>query len=91
MSSYDGGGFDEWVEDSFFSPTTQEQLNQIKALIEPYREMIDNKLDHDFEPETISWRTYRNSLWSCIPDEINQRIAEILRQNSPPSDSSSNA
>jgi len=91
MSSYDGGGFDEWVEDSFFSPTTQEQLEQIKALIEPYREMIDNKLDHDFEPETMSWRTYRNSLWSCIPEGVNQKISGILQQKDPPSDSSSSA
>jgi len=87
MSSYDGGGFDEWVADSFFSPTTQEQRDQIKALLEPYREMIDNKLDRDFEPETMSWRTYRNSLWSCIPDGVNQKIDEVLRQKGPPSGS----
>lgn len=93
MSSYDGGGFDEWVGDSFFSPTTQEQFEQIKELLEPYREMIDDKLVSDFEPETMSWRTYRNSLWMCIPDEVNQKIAEILRgpQKSLPSDSSSSA
>ena len=80
MSSYDGGGFDEWVEDSFFSPTTKEQVDRIKLLLEPYREMIDNKLDSDFEPDTMSWRTYRNSLWSCIPTEVNQKIDNIVRQ-----------
>lgn len=79
MSSYEGGGFDEWVRDSFFCTLSQRQLDQIKAILEPYREMIDNKLDHDFEPETMSWRAYRNSLWSCIPDGVNQRIDEIVR------------
>ena len=78
MSSYDGGGFDEWVEDSLFPPTPEDKLQEIKLLLEPYREMIDNKLSDDFEPDTMSWRTYRNSLWSCIPEGINQRIAEIL-------------
>lgn len=90
MSSYDGG-FDEWVEDSFFSPTTQEKIAEIKLLLEPYREMIDNKLISDFEPETMSWRTYRNSLWSCLPGEVNQSVADILSRGLPPFGSSSNA
>jgi hypothetical protein len=91
MSSYDGGGFDEWVEDSLFSTTTKEKLEEIKILLEPYRELIDNKLDSDFEPETMSWRTYRNALWSCISEEVNRKIAEILARKLPPIGNFSNA
>jgi len=90
MSSYYDGGFDEWVEDLFFT-VPREKFKEIKLLLEPYREMIDNKLTNDFEPETMSWRTYRNSLWSCLPEEINQKTAEILARDLPPSDSFSSA
>jgi hypothetical protein len=89
MSYYCGGGFDEWVEDSFFSSTTKEQFDEIKALLEPYRESIDNKIVNDFEPKTMSWRAYRYSLWMSIPDVISQKIAEVLRQSSRQGDNSS--
>jgi hypothetical protein len=88
MSSYYGGGFDEWVEDSFFCPITPDQLSRIKALLESYRESIDNKLSVDFEPDTMSWRTYRNDLWLYIPKDLNDKIDEIVRETNPPDDSS---
>ena len=89
MSSYDGGGFDEWVEDSLFCSITPDQLGRIKALLEPYCESIDIKLVEDFEPDTMSWRTYRNDLWLYIPKNINDKIDEITRETNPLGDSSS--
>lgn len=77
MSSYDGGGFDEWVRDSLFGEVSEEKAQQVKKLLEPYREYVENSLD-SFEPEEHSWRDYRNSLWYNIPDDVNKAIEVIL-------------
>lgn len=77
MSSYDGGGFDEWVRDSLFGEVSEEKVQQVKKLLEPYREYVENSLD-SFEPEEHSWRDYRNSLWYNIPDDVNKAIEITL-------------
>jgi hypothetical protein len=77
MSSYDGGGFEEWLRDSIFQEISEETLKKLSEVLEPHREMID-RMCCDYDKETQSWREYRNSLWSLIPPDVDQRVREIL-------------
>jgi hypothetical protein len=82
MSSYSGGGFEEWLEDSIFRDAiTEECWRNLVALLEPHRDMIDGLCD-DYDEEIQGWREYRNALWSLIPEDINKRVTEILKAGS---------
>jgi pantetheine-phosphate adenylyltransferase len=83
MSSYDGGGFDEWLRDSIYGQVTDEQMAKILEVLEPLREYIDEKIGLQFESDTMSWRTYRNDLWLCIPEDVNAKVAAILKGEKP--------
>lgn len=76
MSSYDGGGFDEWVQDSFRG-LTSEQETALKAVLEPFREMVDNMLE-SFEPDEMSWRTFRNDIYDLLPQETQDEVDAIF-------------
>lgn len=77
MSSYDGGGFDEWLEDSFQAGIDPEKWRAIKAIMDPHRESIAIALE-GFEPDEMSWRTFRNNLWYGREEEM-RKIDAILR------------
>lgn len=81
MSSYDGGGFEEWVRDSVFHTVPENYIQRVMQLLAPWRETIDEKCD-DFDEETQSWRDYRNSLWEYIPKHINDEVDAILEGKS---------
>lgn len=76
MSSYDGGGFDEWLEDSFFSDITPDRWAAICAIMAPHRESVDIALE-GFEPEEMSWRQFRNDLWHIYEAE-SAKIQAVL-------------
>lgn len=82
MSSYYGGGFDEWIEDSF--NTTPDKLLAIKAIMWPHRERITTALA-DFSEDEHSWRTFRNSLWHGY-DEEDRQIRDVLSDKVKPTD-----
>jgi hypothetical protein len=78
MSSYDGGGFEEWVRDSIYGDVTEEQICAVIAVLEPVRAIIGQRCD-DFDEDMQSWRDYRNSLWQLVPKDLDDRVTEILR------------
>lgn len=78
MTSYDGGGFEEWVRDSLYGNVTDEKVRQVTQLLEPFREAIDDRLDNDFNSEEQSWRDYRNALWDHIPEDVQREVDAIL-------------
>ena len=78
MSSYDGGGFEEWVRDSVYGNVSEEQIQKIIAVLEPIRNYITDKCDNDYDEDTMSWREYRNSLWHTVPDELEAQVDAIL-------------
>jgi len=77
VSSYDGGGFDEWVRDSLLGEIPEEKIQLVLKILGPYRESIENSLE-GFESEEHSWRDFRNSLWYQIPDEVQKAVDVIL-------------
>lgn len=83
MSSYDGGGFDEWLEDSLhYTAETSEILKSrtasVGALLAPYRETIESGID-EYCADTMSWRDYRNGLWYRIDKRVNDLVGPIMR------------
>ena len=84
MSSYYGGGFKEWLEDSFSSGIPAVQWAAICAIMEPHRESIDAALE-GFEEDEHSWRDFRNSLWYGYEAE-SERIAAVLAGTLRPED-----
>lgn len=57
MSSFPGSRLEDFLEDLYFEVPTAEQ----RAFWEPHREGVERALA-DFDPETQSWRDYRNAL-----------------------------
>jgi len=57
-----------FIEDSFFldrlPPGSRERLIRY---YEPFRERIEYAMQESFEPETMSWRDWRNSYWDYLP------------------------
>lgn len=58
-----------FIEDSFFldrlPPGSRERLIRY---YEPFRRLIEHAMEEDYDPETMSWRDWRNSYWSLLPD-----------------------
>lgn len=77
MSSYDGGGFEEWLEDSFMGTIPEETWMEIRSLMEPHREDIENALE-GYESDACSWRDFRNRLWDRYEAE-SAKISAMLR------------
>lgn len=80
MASYYGGGFEEWVRDSLLGDVPEDKIQRILRLLAPYKTVINERLDLDFDPEEHSWRDYRNSLWELIPDSFQMAVDAILRE-----------
>jgi len=53
VSSYYGGGFAEWIDDSF--NTTPDKLLAIRAIMWPHRESIDARLEDFSDAEHSRW------------------------------------
>ncbi len=77
MSSCDEYTLEFFVQDSFFGSVTDEQLEKVVHLLEPEREWIETDMREDYDEETTSWRSYRNSMWYSLDLEYEKRIAAI--------------
>ncbi len=55
---------------------------RVVALLEPYRESVEY-VAGDFDEETQSWRDYRGAVWSTVPEEVMQRVSELMRGAQP--------
>jgi hypothetical protein len=57
-----------FIEDSFFldrlPPGSRERLVRY---YEPFRDRIEYAMQESFDPETMSWRDWRNSYWDYLP------------------------
>ena len=78
MSSCDEYTLEFFVEDSFFGHQTDEQIKKVVHLLEPEREWIERKMIEDYDPNCMSWRSYRNSLWNILDPIYEKRIDTIM-------------
>lgn len=86
MSSYGGGGFAEWLSDSIFkADPSDEEVAALHVILAPYQADIEIGID-GFEPDSMSWRDYRNGLWERVPKEASDKVAGILKGTILPSD-----
>jgi len=46
-------------------------------LLEPYRESVED-IASDYDEEMQSWRDYRRAVWSPVPDDVFDKIDELL-------------
>jgi hypothetical protein len=79
MASMDEPTLEYWIRDSVYN-VSNDKVEQIIKLLEPLREGIEYKLSEDYDPEEHSWRDYRNSLWYCVPDELNKEVDKIINE-----------
>lgn len=58
---------------------THELFAHVVRLYEPWREMIEGKLE-DFDEETQSWRDYAGAAFQYIPEAIEEQALDYIRQ-----------
>lgn len=65
----DPADLEGFIEDSFFldrmMPGSRERLIRF---YEPHRKQIECAMNEDYDPETMSWRDWRNAYWGCLPE-----------------------
>lgn len=45
--------------------------------LEPYRESIED-IARDYDENTQSWRDYRSAVWSPVPEDVFEKIEEVI-------------
>lgn len=72
----DPADLEGFIEDSFFldrmMPGSRERLIRF---YETHRERIEYAMNEDYDPETMSWRDWRNSYWDCLPKPPLEELA----------------
>ncbi len=79
MSGYNGGGFEEWLRSSI-APISNRAWNELLMLLEPYREIVDYYCAV-YDPSAQNWIEYRNMLWLGIPEDVRERVNEIVNES----------
>lgn len=90
MSSRDCYTLEGFIDDCIFGGSCKLHIMLITKLLvwDPNsefvncRESIEDNINCDFDEETQSWRTYRNTLCSNYFDPYNKEICQILEEQS---------
>jgi len=79
MASCDGSSLEYWIYDSVYN-VSEDTRAKIVTLLEPFRESIETQISM-FKEDTQSWRDYRNAMWYSIPEEIDEQVTNIIKNN----------
>ena len=58
---------------------TEEQFKEVMELFEPYRDIVEDRLE-DFDEETQSWRSFAGYSFEFIPDEVVETARQKIAQ-----------
>lgn len=56
---------------------TQDEFSRIVAEYEPYRDLIESRLD-DFDEDTQSWRGYAEIVDIDVPDRVSESASKLI-------------
>lgn len=79
MSSYGGGGFAEWLRDSYAFDVSDAGVEAVRGLLGSEEVSGIEAALAAYSEEERSWRDYRNAIWHRFTDEESDRIAAAAR------------
>lgn len=59
-------------------------VRQFVEFYEPHRKSIEYSMRHDYDPETMSWRSWRNARWDSLPNPPDYLLRPFSEMTCPP-------